>query len=203
MDLSQEGIGRLKEGNHRYVTGTADIGDLNIKESLDTLVAGQAPFAVILGCADSRVPAEIVFDQGLGDLFVIRVAGNIAGPVQVGSIEYAVHVLGVPLVVVLGHTGCGAVQATLAEMENPTDSLSPGLQAIIEAIKPSVAALPDSVQAQPIADKLDDAVTSNVRHSIDDLMQQSDIIRRQVEKNELRIAGAIYHLDSGKVSFLD
>lgn len=203
MKPSHEGIARLKEGNHRYVTGTADIGDLNVKESLRTLVSGQSPFAVILGCSDSRVPAEIIFDQGLGDLFVIRVAGNIAGPVQVGSIEFAVHVLGVSLVVVVGHTGCGAVQATVSEMETPSGTLSPGLQAIVDAIKPSVAALPASVQAQPLADRLDAAVSSNVRCTIKDLVQQSDIIRQHVEKKALHIAGAVYHLDNGRVTFLE
>ncbi len=203
MISPSESIKRLCDGNVRYVSGDTHIGDLNIEESLKSLVSGQTPFAVILGCADSRVPLEIIFDQGLGDLFVIRVAGNVAGPIQIGSIEYAVHVLGVRLVVVLGHTQCGAVQATLAEMEKPTPDLSPGLTAIVNSIRPAVDALPSEKQNLPQAEKLDAAVRENVDQTVGALQEKSDIINRLVQSRELKVVGAIYDLATGTVNFCD
>ncbi len=201
MISPSEGIKRLCDGNVRYVSGDTHIGDLNIEESLKSLVSGQTPFAVILGCADSRVPLEIIFDQGLGDLFVIRVAGNIAGPIQIGSIEYAVQVLGTRLVVVLGHTRCGAVQATVAEIDKPTPNLSAGLSAIVNSIKPAVNALPPEKQNLPEAEKIDAAVRENVDQTVVALQEKSDIINRLAQSGELKVVGAIYDLATGTVNF--
>ena len=190
-----EGLERLVKGNLRFVSGETDRTRLSAQHRKE-LVAGQTPFAVILGCADSRVPVELVFDEGLGDLFVIRVAGNIVGPAQIGSIEYALEVLGVKLIVVLGHSGCGAVQATLDEIQNPSTQLSSGLQSIVSAIQIAVS----SEQAgAPMA--LGDAVLANVRHNAAQLNEQSEIIQAHAKKG-LRIVGAVYSLETGEVSFV-
>ena len=141
MIPARQALERLKDGNRRFVTGRLDLGAAADEARRSELVEGQEPFAVILGCSDSRVPAEIVFDQGLGDLFVIRVAGNIVAPSLVGSVEFAADKLGTRLVVVMGHSGCGAVQATLDELERPSASRSPNLHSIVERIRPSVEPL--------------------------------------------------------------
>ena len=158
MISAQEALIRLKEGNQRFVSGTSSLEPQNNPGRCRELVAGQQPFAVVVGCADSRVPVEMIFDQGLGDLFVIRVAGNVAGPIQLGSIEYAVQELGTRLVVVLGHTNCGAVGATLAVLQNPPDNFSPNLGAIVTHIQPAVEGLlqtennPDRETLEPVMD---------------------------------------------------
>lgn len=141
MVLSQEALERLQAGNQRFVSGVQSLSTLSSRARRSDLVAGQAPFAIILGCSDSRVPAEIVFDQGLGDLFVIRVAGNIVAPSLVGSVEFAADKFGTRLVVVLGHSHCGAIQATLEELERPSVNRSPNLHSIVDRIRPSVQGL--------------------------------------------------------------
>src|SRR5688572_26005650 len=140
---AREALQRLKEGNRRFLSGEAGQGALLSPTRRSELVQGQNPFAVILGCSDSRVPAEIVFDQGLGDLFVIRVAGNIVAPSQVGSVEFAVERFGTPLVVVLGHSQCGAIAATVEALERPTETRSLNMGSIVERIRPSVEILLD------------------------------------------------------------
>ncbi|MCJ7795488.1 MAG: carbonic anhydrase, partial [Thermoleophilia bacterium] len=141
MISAQEALERLRKGNRRFVSGVRNCDALTDQARRRELAAGQEPFAVILGCSDSRAPAEIVFDQGLGDLFVIRVAGNIVAPSQVGSVEFAAEQFGTRLVVVLGHSGCGAILATVEELRRPTESQSRNLRSIIDRIRPSVEAL--------------------------------------------------------------
>src|ERR671911_2640897 len=131
-----EALERLREGNARFASNMASSGALLSHTQRAALAGGQQPFAIILGCSDSRVPAEIVFDQGLGDLFVIRVAGNIVAPSQVGSVEFAAEKFGTRLVVVLGHTYCGAVAATLEELQRPSETQSRNLRSIVDRIRP-------------------------------------------------------------------
>src|SRR5260221_3196407 len=130
-------LDRLREGNRRFASDMRSAESLSSLTRRAELVSGQQPFAIVLGCSDSRVPAEIVFDQGLGDLFVIRVAGNIVAPSQIGSVEFAADRFGTRLVVVLGHSMCGAIQATLDELGRPSTDQSPNLRAIVDRIRPA------------------------------------------------------------------
>ncbi len=192
-----QALDRLREGNRRFAAGarTAKVTSARRAE----LVWGQAPFAAVIGCSDSRVPPEIVFDQGLGDLFVIRVAGNIAGRSEIGSVEFAATQLGIRLVVVLGHTGCGAVRATLSEIRDPTEILPGSLQGIINAIRPGVEAElagdPEASEAQ--------AVRTNVRVMARRLQSHSHALRHQVHAEGLAIVCGEYALDTGDVEFFD
>ncbi|MEE8360926.1 MAG: carbonic anhydrase [Gemmatimonadales bacterium] len=164
---------------------------------------GQEPFAVILGCSDSRVPIEIVFDQGFGDLFVIRVAGNIVAPSQIGSIEFAAERFGTRLVVVLGHTQCGAIQATLEELRRPTENQSRNLRSIVDRIRPSVEELlaPEFGYDQDALAQ--HAVRANVRASADQLRRGSQILEEHIQKDGLLVVGAEYSLETGVVDFFD
>jgi len=199
MTSSQEALERLIAGNSRFVAGDRDPSRVTLARR-EALAEGQAPFAAVLGCADSRVPFEIVFDQGLGDLFAVRVAGNIATPTQVGSVEFAVHVLGTPLVVVLGHTGCGAIQATIDAVEAGTGGGSDGLDAIVDCIRPVVLATRAEVHDP---DELVQTVTrANVHTSIEEL-GRSEILKRRMANGELAVVGAQYAVDSGVVEFFD
>lgn len=192
----------LREGNRRFV---ADIKNIEIpyrKRRLE-LTRGQEPFAIILGCSDSRVPAELVFDQGLGDLFVIRVAGNIVAPSQIGSVEFAAERFGTRLVVVLGHTMCGAILATLEELRRPTPDQSPGLRAIVDRIRPSVETLVTTGAAQQPEALVQQATHANIRASVNQLRYGSEILQQLIQNNGLRIVGAEYSLESGVVNFLD
>ena len=167
------------------------------------LAAGQEPFAIILGCSDSRVPAEIVFDQGLGDLFVIRVAGNIVASSQIGSVEFAAERFSTPLVVVLGHSGCGAVLATLEELMRPKENQSRNLRSIVDRVRPSVEALL-ATELRHDADALvRQAVRANVRVSANHLRQGSEVLEQLIEKEELVVVGAEYSLETGIVDFFD
>ena len=167
----------------------------------------QNPFAIILGCSDSRVPAELVFDQGLGDLFVIRVAGNIVMPSQIGSVEFAAEQFGTKLVVVLGHSQCGAVLATLDELERSTETRSPNLRHIVDAIRPAVETLFEKEpcgQRMPHSEKLVQAsVRANIRASVDRLKHGSEILEKLIRDKWLKVVGAEYSLETGVVEFLD
>ncbi|MCB1693849.1 MAG: carbonic anhydrase, partial [Pseudomonadales bacterium] len=167
------------------------------------LVDGQTPIAVVLGCSDSRVPVEIIFDQGLGDLFVIRVAGNVVASSQIGSVEFAAEQFGVKLVVVLGHTRCGAIQATLDELQQPTQNQSRNLRSIVDRIRPSVAGLLETELREKPEKLAAHAIRSNVRVSANYLRHGSDIIERLTESDELLIVGAEYSLETGIVDFFD
>lgn len=166
------------------------------------LTTGQQPFAIILGCSDSRVPAEIVFDQGLGDLFVIRVAGNIVAPSQVGSVEFAAARYGPRLVVVLGHSQCGAILATVDELRMPTEDQSRNLRAIVDRVRPSVEGLL-ATELRHDADALvKAAVRANIRTSVNQLRHGSPVLEHLIQDEGLLVVGAEYSLESGVVEFL-
>jgi len=200
---AEDALERLREGNRRFVSGRHQKdGGADFARRAE-LVGGQEPFAIVLGCSDSRVPAEIVFDQGLGDLFVIRVAGNIVAPSQVGSIEFAADRFGTRLVVVLGHSQCGAVAATVEELQRPEGAASPNLQSIVNRIRPSVE---DLLRQAPEKDPdalMDAAVRANVRASVRQLREGSDILKGLIERDGLLVVGAEYALESGAVELLD
>jgi len=200
MISASDALKQLKEGNDRFVSGSPLLESLANPERRSELQAGQEPFAIILGCSDSRVPSEIVFDCGLGHLFVIRVAGNIVAPSQIGSIEYATSQLGTRLVVVMGHTGCGAVSATINELRQPSEDLSPNLSAIVDRVRPAVEPLMDSGAKE--AELLNCAVQANIHQSVAQLRAGSDILAGQVQGDGLEIVGAQYSLSTGRVEFL-
>jgi carbonic anhydrase len=203
MIRALEALERLREGNRRFVANVRGDNALTSQNRRNELVAGQEPFAIILGCSDSRVPAEIVFDQHLGDLFVIRVAGNIVAPSQVGSVEFAVDRYGTRLVVVLGHSMCGAVQATLEELERSTDNRSPNLSSIVDRIRPSVEGLLET-RHQPGTDLLlEQAIRANIRASADHLRHGSQLLEQYILQDGLLVVGAEYSLESGTVDFFD
>jgi carbonic anhydrase len=199
---AREALERLREGNRRFVEGDRSLDTLITQARRAELVANQTPIAVILGCSDSRVPVEIVFDQGLGDLFVIRVAGNIVAPSQVGSVEFAAERLGVRLVVVLGHTRCGAVQATLEDLQQRRGQLW-NVSSIVARIRPSVESLlATDLKNDPEA-LVDQAVRANVRTSVNQLRHGSDVLERLSRTSGLSVVGAEYSLATGAVDFFD
>jgi carbonic anhydrase len=196
-------LARLRDGNRRFASGAPRALDRLTHARRAELVAGQAPFAIVLGCSDSRVPAELVFDQGLGDLFVIRVAGNVVAPSQVGSIEFAATKFGTRLVVVLGHSQCGAILATLEELRRPAASQSRNLRSIVDRVRPSVEALlATSLRDEPEA-LVREAVRANVRASVDHLRHGSDVLERLIAEEGLLVVGAEYSLETGEVDFLE
>ena len=202
MIAAHEALERLRVGNRRFVSGTRGRDSLASQAHRPELADGQAPFAIILGCADSRVPAEIVFDQGLGDLFVIRVAGNIVAPSQVGSVEFAAAQYGTRLVVVLGHSQCGAILATLEELKRPTESQSRNLRSIVDRIRPSVEPLLAVHRHDPVA-LVRDAVRANVRVSASQLRHGSEVLEELIQGQGLLVVGAEYSLETGVVDFFD
>lgn len=198
-----EALERLQDGNRRFVSDSQHRGAMIGQARRNELVAEQKPFAVILGCSDSRVPLEIIFDQGLGDLFVIRVAGNVVAPSQVGSVEFAVEQFGTSLVLVVGHSNCGAVIATLDDMSRPTENRSPNLRSIVSRIRPSIEPLLDTdIAAQP-EELLKQSVRANVRASVEGLRHGSEIIEQLVATDKLLVLGAEYSIETGVVDFLD
>lgn len=203
MLSAPQALKRLQEGNRRFVSDVRGGGAGISPTRRSELVADQAPFAIVLGCSDSRVPAEIVFDQGLGDLFVIRVAGNVVAPSQIGSVEFAAERFATRLVVVLGHSMCGAVLATLEELERPSESRSPNLRSIVDFIRPSVEELLET-ESRPSSDELlERAVRANIRASADHLRHGSEILERLIENDGLLIVGAEYSLETGVVDFFE
>jgi len=199
---AREALERLKEGNRRFVSGS-QIRDTNPGHSPEELEKGQEPFAIILGCSDSRVPAEIVFDQGLGDLFVIRVAGNIVAPSQVGSVEFASARFGTRLVVVLGHSQCGAITATLEELQQPTQNQSKNLRSIVDRVRPSVERLLETDFKHDLNALVERAIRANVGVSVDHLRHGSAILEQLIQDEGLRVVGAEYSLETGEVDFFD
>jgi carbonic anhydrase len=200
MISATDALDRLRAGNRRFVSEqhrTRRPGQSRRNE----LVEGQAPFAIILGCSDSRVPAEIVFDQGLGDLFVIRVAGNVVAPSQIGSVEFAAERFGTRLVIVLGHSMCGAVVATLEELERPTEMRSPNLRSIVDRIRPAVEGLMEAGLGRDREALLHHAVRANTRASVDHLRHGSATLERLIESDGLLVVGAEYSLETGVVDF--
>ena len=198
-----EALARLRAGNHRFASGVGSVDGLSSRSRRAELVAGQQPFAIVLGCSDSRVPAEIVFDQGLGDLFVIRVAGNIVAPSQIGSVEFAAERFGTRLVVVLGHSQCGAIVATLEELRRPTESQSRNLRSIVDRIRPAVEALLAGELAADMDALVREAARANVRASANQLRHGSEVLERLIEQDGLLVVGAEYSLESGLVHVFD
>jgi len=203
MISAHDALERLKKGNTRFVTdlpnNSIHTGLVNRRLSTDE----QEPIAIILGCSDSRVPAEIVFDQGLGDLFVIRVAGNIVAPSQIGSIEFAAERFSTQLVVVLGHTDCGAILATLEELGHPVENQSPNLRAIVDRVRPSVEPLLTTELRNKPEELVSRAVRENIRASANQLRTGSQILENLIQQNELVVVGAEYSLETGVVEFFD
>lgn len=203
MGTAEKALARLQQGNARFVAGLSSIDAMTGHARREELMSGQNPFAVILGCSDSRVPVEMVFDQGLGDLFVIRVAGNIVAPSHVGSVEFATEKFGTRLVVVLGHSFCGAVEATLEELQRPTENQSKNLHAIVERIRPAVEGLLATDLRHDPAALTHAAVRANVRVSAAALRHGSEILERLIEHHDLVVVGAEYSLETGEVEFFD
>jgi len=203
MTSGSEALRRLREGNVRFAAGGHGQMAPTDEARRSELVSGQEPFAIVLGCSDSRVPAEIVFDQGLGDLFVIRVAGNIVAPSLLGSVEFAADRFGTRLVVVLGHSMCGAVTATVDELERPSESRSPNLRSIVDRIRPVVEPL---IEAEPAGDRhalIRRAVRANIRASVGQVCHGSQILEDLIERDGLLVVGAEYSLETGVVTFIE
>ena len=203
MVPAREALQRLREGNLRFAANVRGSDAFVSHTRRVELASGQQPFAIILGCSDSRVPSEIVFDQGLGDLFVIRVAGNIVAPSQVGSVEFAAARYSTRLVVVLGHSQCGAILATLEEMRAPTGNQSRNLQSIVVRVRPSVEGV-FAGKVGPDSDALvQQAVRANIRASVDHLRHGSRVLEELIQDQGLLVVGAEYALETGVVDFFD
>lgn len=196
-------LARLRAGNHRFATDTRSGGDLATIARRQAVAAAQEPFAIILGCSDSRVPAELVFDQGVGDLFVIRVAGNIVAPSLVGSVEFAASQFGTRLVVVLGHSQCGAIDATLKEIRSPSASGSKNIKSIVDRVRPALEELVAAEPDQDVSDLMHRAVRANVRSSADHLRHGSELLEDLIATDGLLVVGAEYSLETGEVDFFD
>ena len=203
MIPAQEALERLRDGNCRFVMEVRDADAPTSQTRRRELTTSQEPFAIILGCSDSRVPAEIVFDQGLGDLFVIRVAGNIVAPSQVGSVEFAASRFHTRLVVVLGHSQCGAVEATLEELARPSRDQSRNLHSIVDRIRPAIEPLLATELAHHHDMLAPLAVRANIRASANHLRHGSEILEYLIQDDGLLVVGAEYSLETGVVEFFD
>lgn len=197
-----EALDRLLTGNARFASNVRSIDSLVSHLRRAELVAGQRPFAVIIGCSDSRAPAEVLFDQGLGDLFVIRIAGPIIEPSQIGSVEFACESFDVPLVLVLGHTNCGAIQATIKQILTPDAGRSRHVLSIVDHIRVAIEPLVLEHRHDPRPELFDVAVQANVRTCIAELIESSPIIAARIADGRLRLVGAEYHLESGRVELV-
>jgi carbonic anhydrase len=203
MISAREALDRLKEGNRRFTSSLKHAEAFITQSRRPELTQDQEPLAIVLGCSDARVPAEIVFDQGLGDLFVIRVAGNIVAPSQVGSVEFAAARFGTRLVVVLGHSECGAILATIEELRRPTENQSRNLHAIVERIRPAVEGLLETdLKHRPEA-LVRQAVRANIRASADHLRHGSEVLEQLIQDEGLVVVGAEYSLETGVVDFFN
>lgn len=201
MTTATEALQYLRDGNRRFVAGNLRTERLANLARRSELAAGQEPFAVILGCSDSRVPVEIIFDQGLGDLFVIRVAGNIVAPSLIGSVEFAAAKFGTRLVVVLGHSQCGAINTTLDELQQPAPNPSRNLLSIVDRVRPSVEkVLAESVGLSRV-ELVQRTVRANIESSVKQLRLGSDLIVNLIRNDGLLVVGAEYSLETGQVEF--
>jgi carbonic anhydrase len=203
MLSAREALELLRDGNRRFAADVRSRDSLPSRARRVELAAGQAPFAAILGCSDSRVPVEIVFDQGLGDLFVIRVAGNIVAPSQIGSVEFAAEKFGTRLVVVLGHSNCGAIQTTIEQLQRPRENQSLNLRSIVDLVRPSVEGLLKGDLQHDLERLTHEAVRANIRASVKHLRHGSSIIERLIQNDGLLIVGAEYSLETGNVDFFE
>ncbi|MEO6865671.1 MAG: carbonic anhydrase [Gemmatimonadaceae bacterium] len=203
MMSAQEALARLRNGNDEFASSMRD-GNAPLNNARRAeLPKDQNPFAIILGCSDARVPAEIVFNQGLGDLFVIRVAGNIVAPSQVGSVEYAAARYDTPLVVVLGHSRCGAILATLEELQQPTANQSRNLRSIVDRVRPSVEVLLKTELRHDLDALVENAVRANVSASVNHLRHGSELLEQLIQDKGFAVVGAEYSLETGVVEFFD
>jgi len=200
---ARDALARLRDGNARFHSHVAGAGSALANARHTGLVAVQNPIAIILGCSDARVPAEIIFDQGLGDLFVIRVAGNIVAPSQVGSVEFAASIFGTRLVVVLGHSQCGAVMATIEELRRPGRQRSRNLQSIVDRVRPAVEPLLRTSLADAPAELMKEAVRANIRAAANHLRHGSAILEQLIRDDGLLVVGAEYAIETGVVTFFD
>jgi carbonic anhydrase len=203
MIPARDALALLREGNLRFVSDVSARDNFESRARRKELADGQHPFAAILGCSDSRVPVELVFDQGLGDLFVIRVAGNIVAPSQIGSVEFAAEQFHTRLVVVLGHSRCGAIQATLEQLNFPVENQSRNLHSIVDLVRPSVEGLLATDLKHDPAALMHEAVRANIRASVANLRHGSDIIENLIQNAGLMVVGAEYSLETGVVDFFD
>ena len=203
MIPASEALERLREGNRRFVSDVRGSALLDTPRRRVELAEGQEPFAIILGCSDSRVPAEIVFDQGLGDLFVIRVAGNVVASSQIGSVEFAAERFGTSLVVVLGHSRCGAVLATLEELTRPREKQSRNLRSIVDRIRPSVEGLLATELRHDSGALVRHGVRANIRASANQLRHGSEVLEELIQKGRVLVVGAEYSLETGVVDFFE
>lgn len=199
----QQALARLRAGNDRFIADTRSLRALASSGRRQELLEGQHPFAVILTCSDSRVPVELLFDQGLGDLFVIRVAGNVVAPSLVGSVEYAAEVLGTQLVIVMGHSRCGAVKATIDVALGTSSVPSDNIGDIVERIRPGIAGVLRDANGQDPGEVLESAIGANVKHSVKGLRNASPLMQRRIADGSLVVLGASYDIGTGRVSFLD
>jgi carbonic anhydrase len=202
MLSAREALDRLREGNRRFVANLS-AAPTDHQARRNELVSGQEPFAIILGCSDSRVPAELVFDQGFGDLFVIRVAGNIVAPSQIGSVEFAAARFHTRLVVVLGHSQCGAITATLEELLGKATTESKNLRSIVDRVRPAVEDLLAGPHGEEPEALLREAVLANVRASVQMLSHGSELLERLIDTDGLLVVGAKYSLATGVVDFFE
>lgn len=200
MISGRDALQQLRDGNARF---TSNLGGRGVTARAVELTKEQQPFAIMLGCSDARVPAELIFDQGLGDLFVIRVAGNIVAPSQVGSVEFAAERFGTRLVVVLGHSECGAILATLEQLRRPTENQSRNLRAIVDRVRPSVEGLLAAGLARDEATLVRQSVRANIRASADHLRHGSEMLEQLIRNDGLLVVGAEYSLETGVVDFFD
>jgi carbonic anhydrase len=203
MISARDALTRLQEGNRRFTTILRDSKGFLSGTGQPQLIQTQEPIAIILGCSDARVPAEIVFDQGLGDLFVIRVAGNIVAPSQVGSVEFAAARFGTRLVVVMGHSRCGAIAATLEELQRPGETQSANLRSIVDRVRPSVESLLETDLRRDLDKLSEQAVRLNIRASANHLRHGSAILEQLIREEGLLVVGAEYSLETGEVDFFD
>jgi carbonic anhydrase len=203
MISAPDALALLKKGNHRFVSEISSRDTFESRARRLELARGQAPFAAILGCSDSRVPVEIVFDQGLGDLFVIRVAGNIVAPSLIGSVEFAAVQFGTRLVVVLGHSRCGAIETTLEQLQRPVENQSRNLHSIVEFIRPGIEGLLATDLKHDHDALVHAACRANIRASVDHLRHGSDIIENLIQNDGLMVVGAEYSLETGVVDFFE
>jgi len=203
MRTASESLVLLREGNHRFANNLLDRGVLANQSPQQNYIENQRPHAIIVGCSDSRVPVELVFDQGLGDLFVVRVAGNVVAPSQVGSIEFAAMQFNTKLVVVLGHTKCGAINATINTLLTPSNDHSPNVLSILDRISPHIAGLVEESSDHNKADLLRQAMRANVRASVQQLRESSQVLESLTKDEGLEIVGADYDIETGVVDFFD
>jgi carbonic anhydrase len=203
MIPAREALTRLREGNQRFKASLRDSDAFLSGTRRPELTQNKQPFAIILGCSDARVPAEIVFDQGLGDLFVIRVAGNIVAPSQVGSVEFAAARFNTRLVVVLGHSQCGAILATVEALQRPDENQSHNILSIVDRVRPSVESLLETDLKDDMDALMKQAVRVNIRTSTDHLRHGSPVLEQLIREDGLLVVGAEYFVETGTVEFFD